>query len=67
MKLIRPFVLQSMLNIVQFKAVHIEGIENKVADAISRFQMSRFRSLVPKADSTPTKIPEEFMILISKI
>jgi hypothetical protein len=47
-KLIRPCVLFTMLSNVQFRAVHIEGIKNEIADSISRFQMSRFRSLAQK-------------------
>lgn len=67
MTLIRPFVLPTMVNNIQFKAVHIEGARNEVADAISRFQMSRFRSLVPAANMFPAEIPEAFLTLILNI
>jgi len=56
-----------MLNNVQFKAKHIDGFQNGVVDSLSRFQMSHFRSLAPSADSTPTEIPEAFLILISTL
>ena len=36
---------------------HISGTENKIADAISRFQDIRFRELAPDAEATPTNIP----------
>ena len=36
---------------------HISGTENKIADAISRFQDIRFRELAPDAKATPTNIP----------
>ena len=40
MQLIRPFVLMTMNNNTQFKALHILGVHNEIADALSRFQMS---------------------------
>lgn len=60
MILVRQFVLMSMMYNIHFKAVHIESSENKLADALSRFQMEKFRLLAPSADSVPTAIPEEF-------
>lgn len=38
MELGRPFVLHTMLYNMQFKAVHIEGRINSIADSISRKQ-----------------------------
>jgi hypothetical protein len=55
MKVIRPFVLLTMLSNVQFKAVHVEGVTNAIADSISRFQ-----SLAPTAEDTPAEITPEF-------
>ena len=57
MQLIRPFVLMTMNNNTQFKALHILGVHNEIADALSRFQMDRFRCLAPKVDQTPSDIP----------
>lgn len=48
----------TMLNNIQFKVLHIDGFQNRVADSLSRFQMARFRSLVPTADRSPAVIPE---------
>lgn len=45
MVLIRKLVFLAMYNNVQFKAVHIEGEHNEIADALSRFQDSRFLKL----------------------
>lgn len=42
-------------NIV-IKAVHIPGIENSPADALSRLQVDRFRELVPHATLSPTPV-----------
>ena len=36
---------------------HIRGTDNSIADALSRFQMLRFRQLVPQADLEPTPLP----------
>lgn len=53
MKLFRPLVLCTLRNNMQFKAIHIEGTINMISDALSRFQMSRFREVTPKADQHP--------------
>ena len=67
MKLVRCLVLLTMSNNLQFKALHIEGAKNEIADAISRFQMLRFRALAPKADRDSALIPVDFMNLISSL
>ena len=36
---------------------HIPGIDNSIADALSRMQLKRFRSLAPTADDNPTPTP----------
>ena len=36
---------------------HILGIYNPVADALSRFQVVKFRQLVPDADKMATPVP----------
>ena len=38
-------------------AKHITGVNNDIADALSRFQMSRFRQLAPRAALTSCKCP----------
>ncbi len=38
---------------------HIPGVSNSIADALSRFQLSRFRALAPAADQDPTPVPTE--------
>ena len=54
-----------MLFNMQFKAVHIEGRSNFIADAISRKQWHRFRMVAPQAETEATPIPETFLQLIS--
>ena len=53
MKLVRPFVLLTMLNDIQFKA-----------DALFRFQIYRFRLLAPQAEKQPAPVPKEFWKII---
>ena len=36
---------------------HIPGINNSIADSLSRMQLKRFRSLAPKANPNPTPTP----------
>ena len=67
MKLIRSFVLLSMIHNVQFKAVYIQSAKNKISDSLSRFQDNRFRFLAPETDKSPGQIPSEFLNLISMI
>ena len=39
---------------------HITGIDNCIADALSRFQEQRFRALAPLASPCPISHPEIF-------
>ena len=52
------FVLQCLKNNIAFCARHIEGKLNNIADALSRFQMERFRSLAPAAEPEGIVVPE---------
>ena len=38
---------------------HIPGLDNSLADSVSRLQVSKFRILAPQADQHPTLIPTE--------
>ena len=58
MKLVRFFVLQCLKRNLAFCARHIEGKLNDIADALSRFQMERFRGLAPAAEPEGTAVPE---------
>jgi hypothetical protein len=57
MSLIRPLFLVAANNGFSIAFKHIPGINNPTADALSRFQMPRFRSLMPNADEIPTTTP----------
>lgn len=44
---------------------HVRGVDNGIADALSRFQNHRFRTLVPQANLTQTPCPDIFQSLHS--
>ena len=60
MALMRPFILYTLQNNIIFRARHIEGKNNEIADAISRQQWERFRRLAPQAQANPREIPDHF-------
>ena len=64
MKLVRPLVLLTMLNDIQFKARYINTTKNSIVDALSRFQTHRFRLLAPQAEKQPAPVPTEFWKII---
>lgn len=57
MDLVRDLTLCTLQHNFYFRAVHIPGKNNEIADALSRFQMERFHRLAPQANPTPTPIP----------
>ena len=57
MNLVRFFVLKCLNNNVSFRARHIPGVKNDIADALSRSQMTRFRALAPQAANLGSKVP----------
>ena len=50
MDLVRAITLQTLKYNFYFKALHVPGHYNDIADSISRFQQTRFRRLAPHAD-----------------
>ena len=62
MALMRPFILYTLQNNIIFRARHIDGKNNEIADAISRQQWDRFRRLAPQAQAqaNPREIPDHF-------
>lgn len=63
MELVRKLVLLSMQHNFLVRARHVPGVSNEIADALSRFQMQRFRALAPDADQSPCIIPPSLMTL----
>lgn len=58
MGLVRPFVLQCLRINALFAARHVPGVENCIADALSRFREERFRELAPNACLFPDPMPQ---------
>ena len=56
MVLVRQFVVICLQYNISFRAVHVPGKSNELADALSRFQMSRFRLAAPLADLVMTPL-----------
>ena len=42
-------------------AQHVPGVHNKVADALSRFNMQEFRRLAPEAQPHPVAVPADLL------
>ncbi len=57
MDLLRPIVLCTLENNFTFTAKHVRGLDNSIADSLSRFQMGRFKQLAPLASPLPCVIP----------
>ena len=58
MILLRSLILKCLQFNIVLKAEHIPGSENALTDALSRFQIGKFRRLAPNADTEPTHIPQ---------
>lgn len=54
MKLMRTLTYQSAINGFVIHAQHIPGVDNGIADSISRYQMVKFRTMAPEANMRPT-------------
>ena len=57
MDLVQDLTLCTLKHNFYFRAVHVPGKNNNIADSLSRFQMERFRRLAPQANKTPDPIP----------
>jgi hypothetical protein len=57
----RRLVVVAATNSFSFTAKHIPGSSNDIADALSRFQFQRFRSLAPGAAAHPFSLPYPIM------
>ena len=59
MTLIRNLVLNCLKYNICFTAKHVPGLENKLADKLSRLQLAEFRKLAPWAAESPLTLPWE--------
>lgn len=65
MKLMRRLTFHTAINNFVVHAIHIAGVDNNIADAISRYQMRRFRTLAPEADDQPTPCLEMSRLMMN--
>lgn len=56
--MLRDVMFVSMRSNFSLKARHIPGIDNSLADSLSRLQLDRFRRLAPDAEALMTSIPD---------
>ena len=61
MTLVRDLVLTSLQHNIVFRAKHIEGVHNTLADHLSPFQVDKFQELYPGVDAHPTSVPESLL------
>lgn len=57
MLLVRILTLQCLRLNIMIKAAHVPGKSNVICDALSRFQLDKFRAVSPHADIEPQIIP----------
>ena len=61
--LMRRMVSVAVQHNMKLKLVRIAGVNNDIADALSRFQVRRFHQLAPSADRSPTAFPDLWLKL----
>ena len=61
MDLVRAITLQTLRYHFTFTATHIPGLDNSIADSLSRFQLDRLRTLAPTASPSACTIPPSAM------
>jgi hypothetical protein len=66
MHLVRRFVLAALKFNFIFKATHIAGVSNVVADKLSRFSFQAARQAAPWLDASPTQVPHHLMCIASR-
>ena len=59
--LVRSLVLSCLKHNILFKAVHLPGLCNTSADALSRLQVDKFKSLDQYAAAEPTIVPPHLL------
>lgn len=62
MHLVRALLMCAARYNFSFKALHIPGVQNEIADALSRFRWQEFRRLAPWANSMPSLMPQELLL-----
>ena len=58
MRIIRTMFMFAAKRNFNILLQHVPGKDNILADALSRFQVQRFRTALPTADASPTVVPQ---------
>ena len=61
MHLLRELLLCAARFGFTFTSCHVPGLQNKIADALSRFHWQEFRQLAPEAQPSPCQIPQPLL------
>ena len=61
LSLLRTLVLICLRNNILFRARHIKGARNILADSLSRLQVDKFRALAPGMNPEPTPLPVQLL------
>ena len=56
MDLVRAITILTLEHNFSFTATHIPGLDNSIADSLSRFQMDHYHHLAPNASTSPCAI-----------
>ena len=65
MQLLRSLLLSAARHSFSFSARHVCGVNNQIADALSRFRWQDFRQLVPDAQPHPMWTPPELLAALT--
>ena len=57
MVILRAITLLCLRLNIAFKALHVNGCFNQLADSLSRFNLQKFHELAPEAEQEPTPVP----------
>ena len=63
MCLIRKLYFTAASNHFHVRVSHIQGINNSIADALSRNELAKFHTLAPDAEPDMTPIPVDALLL----
>lgn len=67
MHLLRNLLLLAARHHFSFSAIHVPGIHNGIADALSRFNWQAFRSLAPSAHNLPVQVSPQVLAQLSLV
>lgn len=66
MVLLRNLTLKCLQMNIVVKAEHFPEVKNSITDALSRFQMQRFWTLVPNAHQSPSIMEPQLWKIFNK-